>query len=215
MATIEFHCRHRYASGFELNAEFESNTLVTALVGPSGSGKSTVLSMIAGLLQPQHGTIRFGDRVFNDTRSEAFLPPEKRNVGFLFQDLNLFPHLTVRRNLNYGSHGKNGRIRVSLEQTLDALELGDTLHRYPRSLSGGQQQRVALARALLSSPQLLLLDEPLTAVESRLRDQVVAFTESVIRQYQMPAIIVTHSRDVLDQLTAKIVEIRDGKIVGE
>jgi molybdate transport system ATP-binding protein len=208
MPRIELECEHQYAAGFRLQARFRCDSLITAFFGPSGSGKTTTLMMIAGLLRPQRGRICVGDQVFSDTATARFLPPEQRQIGFLFQELHLFPHLSVQANLRYGGRSSPPRV---WRRTIDALELGDLLTRYPRSLSGGQQQRVALGRALLSAPRLLLLDEPVTAIESSLRAQVMEFTRAIIQEFEIPTILVTHSRPLVDQLATQVIVFDDGR----
>lgn len=159
MSDLSFDCRFRYPAGFALEARFEAGSGVTALFGPSAAGKSTVLSLIAGALRPETGSIRLGTRTFVDTRSGVWLAPEARRVGLVFQDQLLFPHLTVAQNLRFGA-ARRGCRAVDFRQVVDMLAIGDVLDRVPASLSGGQKQRVALGRALLRGPDLLLMDEP-------------------------------------------------------
>jgi molybdate transport system ATP-binding protein len=210
---LEFGCRHRYADGFELDAKFTTDAPVTALFGPSGSGKTTILSLIAGLLRPESGTIRFGERAFVDTARKEFLAPERRRVGVLFQERRLFPHLTVRANIAYGARRRQGK--MPLDATVESLEIRDLLDRYPRSLSGGQQQRVALARAIASGPEILLLDEPLTGVEAPLRDRIAEYLQQVIAQLAVPTLLVTHHRELVDRLATRTVTIEAGRVVAE
>ena len=175
---LSFSCQHRFASGFELDATFETDSPVTALFGPSGSGKTTVLSMIAGILRPLAGTIRLGERTLLDTSSGVCLPPERRQFGVVFQDQLLFPHLSVADNLRYGQRrSKSLAQSIAYGCVVEVLELGDLVNRFPRNLSGGERQRVALGRALLGSPQLLLMDEPLSAVDVALKDRILTYLE--------------------------------------
>lgn len=213
LPTLEFDCRHRYADGFELDAQFVTEAPVTALFGPSGSGKTTILSLIAGLLRPSTGTIRFRDQVFVDTAGNRFLPPERRRVGVLFQERRLFPHLTVRANIAYGARRRQGRMLI--DPTVEALEIGDLLDRYPKTLSGGQQQRVALARAVASAPEILLLDEPLTGVEAPLRDRIAEYLRQIIDQLAVPTLLVTHHRELVDRLATRTITIDVGRVVAE
>ncbi|HEV7278741.1 MAG TPA: ATP-binding cassette domain-containing protein [Pirellulaceae bacterium] len=210
---LEFACRHRYADGFELDARFATDASVTALFGTSGSGKTTILSLIAGLLRPTAGMIRFRDQAFVDTARNRFLPPERRRVGVLFQERRLFPHLTVRSNIAYGARRRQGG--TPIDATIEALEIGDLLDRYPRTLSGGQQQRVALARAVASAPEILLLDEPLTGVEAPLRDRIADYLQQVIAQIAVPTLLVTHHRELVDRLAQRSVAIEAGRVVAE
>lgn len=213
LPTLDFDCRHRYADGFELDARFATNAPVTALFGPSGSGKTTILSLIAGLLRPEAGAIRFGDRGYLDVKTGVFLPPERRRVGVLFQERRLFPHLTVRANIAYGASRRQEGL--SIDRAVEALEIRDLLDRYPRTLSGGQQQRVALARAIASAPQILLLDEPLTGVEAPLRDRIAEFLERVIAEIAVPTLLVTHHRELVDRLASRTIVVEAGRVVAE
>ena len=171
MNGLQFNARHRYASGFELNAQFETDRGVTALFGPSGAGKSTCLGIIAGILRPQAGRLRWATPVV-DTAGKVFLPPEKRSVGMIFQEQRLFPHLTVADNLRFGRRRRKST-RIDFDKLVEILELGGLLNRYPRQLSGGQQQRVAVGRGILRDPALLLMDEPLAALDQDLKERVL------------------------------------------
>src|SRR5262249_13542340 len=151
---------------------------VLGLFGPSGSGKSTVFALIAGILRPQEGVIRLADRVLVDTAAGVCLPPERRHIGVVFQGHLLFPHLTVRSNLQYGRRVRHDR-PMDLERVAEVLEIGALLDRRPGTLSGGQQQRVALGRALLRGPELLLMDEPLTGLDEGLKERVLTYLERV------------------------------------
>lgn len=217
---LSFACRHRYADGFELDAAFESRWPVTALFGPSGSGKTTILELVAGLLAPASGSIRLGDAVLTDTTRGIFLPPERRRIGMLFQERRLFPHLTVRANLAYGTRRRIHRTddkagTIDASRAVDVLEISDLLDRYPRTLSGGQQQRVALARALASNPDLLLLDEPLNGVEESLRDRIADYLARVAVEFAIPMILVSHHRELVDRLAARVISVEEGRVVGE
>jgi len=209
---LVFDCRYRYPSGFTLDAQLELTSRVMAIFGPSGSGKTTLLSLIAGLLKPERGYIRLGEQVVTDIESGVFLTPDQRRVGFLFQDHCLFPHLRVQANIAYGFRRRAGN-RVPLERVIKTLELEDILDRFPRSLSGGQQQRVALARAIVSAPRILLLDEPLTAVEAVLRDRIATFIERVVDEFEIPTLLVSHNRPLVDQLATSVIHIDNGLVV--
>jgi molybdate transport system ATP-binding protein len=211
-ACVEFQCEHRYASGFRLQAQFSAGRGITALVGPSGSGKSTVLSLIAGLIQPHCGRIVLDGEVITDVPAKVFVPPQARGIGMVFQDNSLFPHLTVRANIEYSLRRRPGP-RLSVTDVVQTLQLGDVWRRYPRSLSGGQQQRTALARALLSARRLLLLDEPLTAVEPELRDRSAALIRQFVDEFQVPALLVTHHVELVDRLATRVLQLRAGQIV--
>lgn len=211
MSGLDFHCEHVYATGFRLEAKFQTTGTVTALFGPSGSGKTTILRLIAGLLRPRTGMIRFADRTLDDAEKKVHVRPEKRGIGVVFQDLCLFPHMSVRKNLEYGLRRQHGQAAKSGE-IVELLEIGDLLERYPHTLSGGQRQRVALGRALLRSPQLLLLDEPLAALDRPLQEKILLYLKRVLDQYRIPTILVTHDRSHVSALTESIIEIRDGRV---
>lgn len=209
--TLAFDCRFAYPSGFELHVQFETDAAVTALTGASGSGKTTVLNLIAGLLHPAEGKIRLGDETWVDSRTRLQAPPEQRRLGVLFQDYCLFPHLTVRQNIEYGWRRQTGS-PSELEPILSTLELDRLLERYPPRLSGGEQQRVALARALACGPRLLLLDEPLTSVEIELRDRIAELIERVHREFRVPMLLVSHNRALIDHLAGRVIELKGGRL---
>src|SRR5436309_3594081 len=157
MSLLDFRCQLTYPSGFHLDAAFAMDHPVTAICGPSGSGKTSILSIIAGLRRPDQGTVRLGKRLLEDRANGVHVAPEKRRIGYVFQDQLLFPHLSVRRNLLYGWKRRAAEARpVDFDRAVKILELTDCLERLPHTLSGGQRQRVALARALLCGPELLL-----------------------------------------------------------
>lgn len=220
MNCLEFKCRLRYASGFELDLAFEMSQRVTSLFGPSGSGKTSVLSLIAGFLRPDAGKIVTGGELLVDTTAGVCLPPESRHVGFVFQDHLLFPHLTVEQNLNYGARrpgSANGRAArpISLQRVAEVLELGGLLRRHPRQLSGGESQRVALGRALMSNPGLLLMDEPLASLDEALKDRILAYVERVVAEWNIPALFVSHSQSDVRRLAEWVIVIRDGRLVAQ
>jgi len=210
--TFSFHGCYLRKSGFCLEVAFQTDARVTAICGPSGSGKTTLLSLIAGLLTPTTACIRAGEKVFVDTQRGICVAPEKRQLGFLFQEDRLFPHLRVKTNIEYAMRrrSKGGVVFKELVQT---LELEDLLHRFPDSLSGGQRHRVALARALASSPKLLLLDEPMTAIEDALRDRITTYVERLIDEFQIPTLLVSHNRVLVQRMATDVIEMNEGKIV--
>ena len=180
----------RFDSGARIEATIRiERPSITILFGPSGAGKTTVLRCIAGLETPTSGRVIFEDRDWTP------LPPQRRSVGYLFQDYALFPHLRVRDNIGYAVKRSPGAV----EAVASMLRVGDLLDRWPSELSGGQQQRVALARALARKPRLLLLDEPLSALDAATRDHVRCELAQLLRRLAMPAIVVTH--DWIDALT--------------
>lgn len=225
MNPLSCDCRHRYASGFELSVDFITTAAVTGVIGPSGSGKTTLLNILAGLLRPQEGRVQLGERTLLDTRAGLHLPPERRHIGFVFQDHLLFPHMTVARNLRYGERrrsrrssgtanpSQNGSSGTEFQHVVDVLELGSLLERYPRNLSGGERQRVALGRALLSGPELLLLDEPLAALDAELKSRVLGYLERALGEWRIPAIYVSHTTAEVRQLCQWVLVLQQGKLV--
>ena len=215
MPLLEFQCRHRFPSGFQLDAAFELDRRFTTLFGPSGAGKTTVLSIIAGFVLPQQGRVRLGDRTLVDTTGRVFVPVQNRCVGVVFQDALLFPHLTVDGNLRYGQRHRKARKRaVEFSRVVEVLEIGGLLGRYPRNLSGGERQRVALGRALLSGPELLLMDEPLASLDAPLRTRILDYLERIVAQWDIPTLFVTHSQVEVRRAAEWVVVLEQGHVVG-
>jgi molybdate transport system ATP-binding protein len=208
LGVLRFDCQFRYATGFALQFAFTAEQGITALVGPSGSGKTTVLKLIAGLLRPVSGSIQLGERCLVDTAKSICLPPEQRAMGLVFQDYQLFPHLNVRQNLEYGLKRRaisNHTGRVQWQHVLEVLELAALLERHPHSLSGGEQQRVALGRAILSHPRMLLLDEPLSALDASLRNTVGSWLANVITEFQLPTLLVSHDPTPVESFAQQVL----------
>jgi molybdate transport system ATP-binding protein len=206
MSVLQFDCRFSYPSGFGLKFSFAADGGVTALVGPSGSGKTTILNLIAGLLTPAAGSISLNDGALFDSKTGLNLAPEERGVGYVFQDYQLFPHLSVEQNLRYGQL-RTPRTGVDFERIISILEVGNLLRRYPSSLSGGQKQRVAVGRALLRNPKLLLLDEPLSALDASLRASVAEHLVRAIKEFHIPTLLVSHDRESIDWLAHATVSM--------
>jgi len=183
---------------------------ITALFGESGAGKTTILDAIAGLRTPSHGTIAIGARVLFDTGGRLDLPPHARHIGYVPQDVALFPHMDVRRNVLYGR--REGQ-KLSLDTLVQMLEVGALLDRRVADLSGGERQRVALARALMSAPELLLLDEPLAAVDVERRRRILPYVLRVRDDLRIPIIYVSHDRAEVDQLADRVIVIENGRTV--
>ena len=183
---------------------------VTALVGPSGAGKTTVLDAVAGLRRPDRGTIAIGERVVYSSAASIDVPPHRRYVGYVPQDVALFPHMDVRRNVLYGRRA--GR-RLELDAVAGILEVGRLLDRTVRQLSGGERQRVALARALMSAPEVLLLDEPLAAVDVELRRRILPYLLRVRDELRVPIVYVTHDRHDVPQLADAVIVLEGGSVV--
>jgi molybdate transport system ATP-binding protein len=212
MTRIHFQARHRYPAGFELAAEFEAAAGVTALYGPSGGGKTTILGIIAGTLRPDQASVILDDQILVDSARQIILPPDRRHIGCVFQDQRLFPHLTIESNLRYGLARGTSR-PVDFAKVVEVLDLGNLLDRYPVTLSGGQQQRVALGRAVLSGPKLLLLDEPLTALDANLKDRVVVYLEYLLKEWRIPTLFVSHDQLDVRRFAAHAVVVHAGKVV--
>ena len=215
MSRLDFNCRHRFRSGFEIDLAFEATGLVTALFGPSGSGKTSVLGMIAGWLPPRFGRIRLGSRWLDDSPAGIHLPTDHRQVGMVFQDHWLFPHMSVEANLGYGQRRRGSGPPIRLDRVVEVLELEQLLSRYPGSLSGGERQRVALGRALLSNPELLLMDEPLAALDEALKLRVLAYLERVVTEWNVPTLFVSHGQAEVRRFAQQVVVMERGRAVAE
>lgn len=207
---LEFHFQREI---FSLQAAQQFSAPITGILGASGSGKSTLLALVAGLLKPQRGRIALNGKILCDTGSRIWVPPHQRHIGLVFQDGQLLPHLTVRNNLLYGYNNiSSQQRRFSLESVVDLLEIGQLLERKPAHLSGGEKQRVALGRAVLYSPELLLLDEPLSALDERLKQQILPFFLRIYDECKIPMVYVTHAVSELEFLSSRHFVVRDGSL---
>ena len=181
---------------------------ITALVGISGAGKTSVLEAIAGLLRPTEGRIAIGGRVLFDSAARIDLPPEARACGMVFQDLRLFPHRRVRENLLFGYRlAPPERRRFCLDETCAFLEIAPLLARRTRTLSGGEAQRVAIGRALMAGPSFLLMDEPLSSLDTARREEVMRVMARIRAEFALPILLVTHERAQIDRLADHVVEL--------
>ena len=196
---------------FTLETQFDTPSIgVTALFGRSGSGKTTLVDMIAGLTSPTRGRIVVDQQVMFDSEQNVDLPPEKRQLGYVFQEDRLFPHMSVASNLRYGrSHANNG---PDFNRIVELLGIGTLLDRRPGSLSGGEKQRVSIGRALLANPRLLLMDEPLASLDSARKNEILPFIEEFSNELKIPIIYVSHAMDEIIRLANTIVLISDGRI---
>ncbi len=200
---------------FTLEIDAQLQCQVTGIFGPSGAGKTSLLDLIAGLRQPASARIALDDRVLTDTAAGVVMPPRLREIGYVPQDLALFPHLSVRQNLLYGH--RNGRETGPLfgfEHVTEVLQIQPLTARGTGDLSGGERQRVALARALLTSPRLLLLDEPLASLETGLKAKIIPYLRRVRDEFQLPILYVTHDEQEVLALCDEVLEMRRGRMTG-
>lgn len=204
--------RHRLGD-FSLDAAFTSDGGVTALFGRSGSGKTSLVRIIAGLTRPKEGRVQLGDDVLVDTSRRLFVPPHRRRFGYVFQEARLFPHLTVRQNLAYGRWFAPKSARTeNPDRIVDLLGISDLLDRQPENLSGGEKQRVAIGRALLASPRLLLMDEPLAALDEERKAEILPYLERLRDEVGIPIVYVSHSVAEVARLADRVVLMAGGRI---
>ena len=202
---------------FRLDVAFEApGEGITALFGPSGAGKSSTVNAIAGLAHQAEGRIVLKDQVLFDSSARTFLPPERRRIGYVFQEPRLFPHLSVRRNLLYGWRRARPRApQHEIDKVVEMLGLGPFMERGPGALSGGEKQRVALGRALLSNPALLLLDEPLAAMDQARKGEILPYLERLRDEAGIPMVYVSHSIEEVTRLADRMVVLNQGAVAAE
>jgi len=199
---------------FDLDVAFTGGAGVTALFGPSGCGKSTIIRLVAGLERPATGRVVLGETVLVDTARRVCLPPHRRRIGLVFQDAQLFPHLSVATNLAYGRFFTAARRRrVAFDEVVEVLGIGHLLKRRPDTLSGGEKQRVAIGRALLTSPDLLLMDEPLAALDEERKREILPFVEHLRDAFAIPILYVSHAVEEVARLAATVVRMERGRVV--
>lgn len=210
MLKCDFQYQH---ADFILNIELDMQQQLLGIVGASGCGKSTLLKNIVGLLQPQQGYIQFNDRILVDTTRQIHIPMHQRKIALIFQNALLFPHMNVQQNLCYAEKlvSKSER-KFQFEEVVELLELKPLIHRKAHQLSGGEAQRVSIGRALLSSPNLLLLDEPLTGLDTHLKQQILPFLKRMKDELDLPMIYVTHHLEELEYLEAETVQLNQGRL---
>jgi len=198
---------------FTLQAAFESEGRVTGLFGASGSGKTSLVNMIAGLLVPDRGSIMIDGETVDDVEKRVHVPVHRRRIGYVFQDARLFPHLDVRQNLDYGRRMNHlADDPAQLKRITELLDIGSLLDRRPGKLSGGERQRVALGRALLSKPRLLLLDEPLGALDEDRRAEILPYLVRLRDEARIPMVYVSHDAAEMRQLATQIVLLKRGRV---
>jgi molybdate transport system ATP-binding protein len=203
----------RRLGAFHLCAKFECGPGVTALFGRSGAGKRTLINMITGLVRPERGRIVATGKVLFDSAAGTNVPVHKRRIGYVFQEGRLFPHLTVRHNLLFGRWFTRASERyIELEPVVEMLGIGHLLDRRPGALSGGEKQRVAIGRALLASPRLLLMDEPLAALDAARKEEILPYIERLRDETRVPIVYVSHAIEEVARLANTLVLMADGKV---
>jgi molybdate transport system ATP-binding protein len=213
---IEVTVRHRLGD-FMLDAAFAAEGGLTALFGRSGSGKTSLVNVIAGLIRPEHGRVVVDGETLTDVEHGIFVPPKKRRVGYVFQEGRLFPHMTVRQNLLYGRwfaprNGRAGGCPGEIDHVIDLLGIGGLLARRPANLSGGEKQRVAIGRALLAHPRLLVMDEPLTALDEARKAEILPYIERLRDEAGVPIVYVSHAIAEVARLATTLVVLSEGRV---
>lgn len=210
---LDLAVRHRLGA-FRLDMALTSRARVTALFGPSGSGKTSLINIVAGLIRPQAGHIRIAGETLTDLEQGLVLPPHRRRVGYVFQEARLFPHLSVKGNLLFGHRFVPRRERrpAELSRVTDMLGIAHLLSRRPDALSGGEKQRVAIGRALLAQPRVLLLDEPLAALDAARKAEVLPFLERLRDAAGLPILYVSHELSEVTRLAGAVALVQDGRI---
>ena len=213
MIKIDIHKKLSAFAGemkLHIQCQIKKGELVT-LYGESGAGKTSTLRILAGLLKPDKGEIKVNEVSWADTKNNFFLAPQKRNIGYVFQDYALFPNMSVLQNLEFASNkGQNKKVIAEL---IEMMELGDLTNRKPQTLSGGQQQRVALARALVCKPNILLLDEPLAALDYKIRLKLQDYITRIHNEYDLTTILISHDIGEIMKLSGRVLVLDQGKIV--
>jgi molybdate transport system ATP-binding protein len=214
IAKIRASRRNKNSPSFVLDLSVEVPPGITILFGPSGAGKSTLLDCIAGLVRPEEGRIALGEEILFDAQTRVNLPPQQRKVGYLFQSPALFPHMSVEENVAYGLDKVPANIREErVTEILEAFRVEKLRGRKPGEISGGEGQRVALARSLVTSPRMLLLDEPLTGLEAELKSAIVDDLRAWNAANGIPILYVTHSREEVDALGERVIALENGRVV--
>jgi molybdate transport system ATP-binding protein len=201
-------------AGFRLDVSWQVGNELVVLFGYSGAGKSTTFQMIAGLMQPDNGSILLNGRMLYDSAAKINLAPQKRHLGYLFQDLALFPHMTVRQNVLYGASGRTREEKEdAAEEMLRRFRMTGLSQRFPCQISGGQKQRVALVRALAGHPQALLLDEPFSALDMPVRRDMRDMVMEIQRFFRIPVILVTHDADEAEAIADRMIVYSAGRVL--
>jgi molybdate transport system ATP-binding protein len=211
MLTVEV---EKKLGDFAVTGKFASETGATVLFGPSGAGKTTVVNMIAGLLRPDRGRIALDDEVMFDNAAGIDVPAWRRRIGYVFQEGRLFPHLSVKHNLDYGRWmGGHAADPAAFSHAVELLDIGHLLDRRPGKLSGGERQRVAVGRALLMRPRLLLLDEPLASLDEARKQDILPYLERLRDEAKVPMIYVSHDAAEVRRIASRVVRLDAGRVV--
>ncbi|MBN2591463.1 MAG: ATP-binding cassette domain-containing protein [Sedimentisphaerales bacterium] len=219
---LDIICKHEFPDGFDIDIDLSCEIQAMALFGPSGSGKTTILSTIAGIFTPNIARVAIDKQTITDTEKNIWTPIEQRSIGVTPQHSLLFEHKTVRENLEFGmpKHRKWKKTssivcqkKIDFDDAVEVLDLKRLLHRYPNNLSGGEQRRVAIGRAILSQPRLLILDEPLSALDHILQNRIMLYLKNIIDIWRIPTIIITHNTKVVHKLADSVVVIDRGRII--
>jgi molybdate transport system ATP-binding protein len=201
---------------FQLDMQADFSDGITGIFGASGAGKSSLLQLIAGLEKIDEGQILIGDNVIARSETKQFTPSHKRRIGYVFQEGRLFPHMSVRQNLLFATkYVKTNNQQFSLNEIVELLEIKPLLNKLPRQLSGGEKQRVAIGRSLLSSPRLLLMDEPFSALDTSLRRQIIPFLIKINQKLKLPILVVSHDLPDLLSLSQQLLLVKDGRILAQ
>jgi molybdate transport system ATP-binding protein len=201
---------------FNLDLDLAVSQDRVGVFGPSGSGKSTLAALVAGLQQPDSGAITLGGEPLFDSRAGICLPPEQRRIGIVFQHAHLFPHLNVRGNLLYGyTRCAVDQRRITLDDLVEVLQIGHLLDRGVNRLSGGEKQRIAIGRAVLSNPRLLIMDEPLSALDDRLRFQIIDYLKAACNAFHIPYLFISHSLLEMRLMADQAVSMADGRVTAQ
>ena len=219
---LDLLCKHKFPDGFAIDVDLSCEVNAMALFGHSGSGKTTILSTIAGILTPDTSRVAIDKQTISDTSKKQWTPVEKRCIGVTPQHSLLFEHKTVRENLEFGMPKRRKwkrksplacQKKIEFDDVVEVLELGSLLNRYPANLSGGEQRRVAIGRAILSQPRLLILDEPLSALDQNLQNRILLYLKKIINHWHIPTIIITHNTKVVHELADTVVILDNGRVI--
>lgn len=200
---------------FAIDVEFAAPPGVTVMFGPSGSGKTTILQCIAGLLRPDEGLISIAGETVFDSSSGIDMRPQQRRIGYLFQDLALFPHMSAAENIGFAIRVNGGQRQEMVRDMLQRFSIAQVAEHRPGEISGGERQRVALARALVIQPRLLLLDEPFSALDDTLKLEIIDDLKQWLEQHPIPVLLVTHDRSEAAALTQRMLLLNEGRITGQ